>query len=418
MPISFTMFDNEIREFITSNFPNRASTKILDVGVGAAKYRQILYDYLLLDGVEVWEPNVTRYMLKQRYNRMFCDDIINLDPDLIGIYDLVIFGDVLEHLHVSDAQGVLSSCQGTVLVAIPYEYKQGMVLENKYEEHLQDDLTHKLFMERYPGFSVLIQNEHYGVYVRDYTTIEEQKKQPESKKMFVDPSVLKDVHLCIASPVGDGLVTIQYANSLANTTRAFAKWGIELALMNVSGHSIQAARNRIVSNFISDDRYTHLLMIDTDHGWEPENILRLLTMDKDIIGIIARKKVPQVEWAANIPGGDIEIVNGAMRLEEGIGTGFLMFKRKVFEKMFDVYSDLKIKHPDEDATSMQKATYYALFQWIIDKEGVERSEDLTFCKRWTKIGGEIWCDPSAAISHIGTYDYRGSISSIFKGISK
>ena len=272
-------------------------------------------------------------------------------------------------------------------------------------------------MERYPGFSVLVKNDQYGVYVRGHTTIEKTMKQPEQKQLIVDTSIFEDVNLLIATPSGSGSCTMEYAMSLAKTVKKFDELKIKTGLLMTSGHSVQAARNRLVSSFMSEKHFSHMIMIDTDHGWEPENILRLLAMDKDIIGIIARKKTPQVEWAANIPKGDIEIIDGAMKLDSGMGTGFLMFKRKVFAKMMENYPELKIPHPDEAADDLQKDNYYALFQWLIDKEGIERSEDLTFCQRWQDIGGEIWCDPGAAISHIGSYDYRGSVSSIFKGIA-
>ena len=120
MSISFTMFDNEIREFITSNFPNRTATKILDVGVGAGKFRQLLYDYVLLDGVEAWQSTIDQYYLRSRYNRLFAYRIQLLRKDYLQSYDLVIFGDVLEHMNVEEAQTGLNRCNGTVLIAVAY----------------------------------------------------------------------------------------------------------------------------------------------------------------------------------------------------------------------------------------------------------------------------------------------------------
>ena len=183
----------------------------------------------------------------------------------------------------------------------------------------------------------------------------------------------------------------------------------------VAGHSVQQGRNRLVAAFMADPSFTHLLFIDSDHGWHSNNVLRLLAMDHDMIGVIARKKTPEVQWAANIPD-EITIVNGAMSLgEDGeIGTGFMLIKRTVFEQMFEAYPDLKLDHPDEEqALPLENENYYILFQWLIE-DGVERSEDLTFCRRWKAIGGTIWADPNATISHIGVYDYRGSVSTLFR----
>jgi hypothetical protein len=37
-------------------------------------------------------------------------------------------------------------------------------------------------------------------------------------------------------------------------------------------------------------------------------------------------------------------------------------------------------------------------------------EDLTFCNKWRKIGGEIWVDHRLSIGHVGRHVYRGSIA--------
>jgi hypothetical protein len=114
----------------------------------------------------------------------------------------------------------------------------------------------------------------------------------------------------------------------------------------------------------------------------------------------------------------MSIEKGSLNLgEKGeIGTGFLMIKREVFQTMFDYYPELKLEHPDKEmALEGENENYYVLFQFLIGEDGVERSEDLTFCSRWKKTGGTIWADPNGTISHIGTYDYRGSVSTLFIG---
>ena len=40
------------------------------------------------------------------------------------------------------------------------------------------------------------------------------------------------------------------------------------------------------------------------------------------------------------------------------------------------------------------------------------SEDYTFCRRWQKIGGEIWLDPNTKLNHIGTYTFEGDVSKV------
>jgi hypothetical protein len=41
------------------------------------------------------------------------------------------------------------------------------------------------------------------------------------------------------------------------------------------------------------------------------------------------------------------------------------------------------------------------------------SEDYAFCRRWQKLGGEIWLDPLVKLDHIGHYTFNGNISKMF-----
>ena len=82
------------------------------------------------------------------------------------------------------------------------------------------------------------------------------------------------------------------------------------------------------------------------------------------------------------------------------------------EKMFAGFQEKKLKHPIPDSTPGERKNYYELFEFET-VDGVDVSEDLTFCKRWKELRGEIWCDPTAEISHIGTHDYRGPVSELF-----
>ncbi len=411
---SFNTFDNEIREFVLQNCPAK-DTPILDVGAGSGKFRKLLFDYTTIDAVEIHGPYIKEYNLKDMYNEVWHRNIMGMLQRLDD-YPLMILGDVLEHLVVFDAQILLRAFTGTVIVCIPYEYPQEAVNDNLYETHIQDDLTHEIFMDRYEGFKLLVHDDKYGVYVKGpgIKSID-ALKQPKINVWDVDKEQFKDVHLCIATPVSESC-SVAYTQSLATSMKRLTEMGIKCALAMVAGHSVQQARNRLVAAFMSNPEFTHLMFIDSDHGWKVQNILRLLAMDRDMIGVIARKKTPEVQWAANIPNGQLRIDRGALSLgEDGeIGTGFILIKRTVFEQMFVAYPELKIDHPDKEKVSQgERDSYYVLFQYFI-VGGVERSEDLTFCRRWKAIGGTIWADPNAAISHIGIYDFKGSVSTLFK----
>ena len=139
--------------WVKQNFPKGSTC--LDVGACDGKWFELLGDYLQMDGIEIFKPYIDKYHLKQKYKRCLNMDIADFEYEY---FDLIIFGDVIEHMSVEKAQKVISyamvRCKD-VLIGVPWRYIQGEVNGNKYEIHLQDDLTEELFHERYPGFEKL-----------------------------------------------------------------------------------------------------------------------------------------------------------------------------------------------------------------------------------------------------------------------
>lgn len=152
----------EIAAWIEEHFPLRS--EILDVGACDGKWRWMLAQYPYMDAVEIWKPNAEK--IAHAYRKMFPVDICLLEYDH---YDLVIFGDILEHLSVERAQKALEYAKAhadAVLVAVPFWYEQDAMGGNVFEVHVQPDLTPEVFAERYPGFEVLLRaKEDYCYYI-------------------------------------------------------------------------------------------------------------------------------------------------------------------------------------------------------------------------------------------------------------
>ena len=147
---SYDIGKAEVCAWIRANFPPDA--EILDVGACDGKWRKLLPEYKNMDAVEAWLPNAKQII--HMYREVWCADIANFKPKR---YDLIIFGDVIEHLEVREAQKVLETVECTdMIVAVPYLYPQGILYGNPYEIHRQPDLTAEVFAERYPGFEVLL----------------------------------------------------------------------------------------------------------------------------------------------------------------------------------------------------------------------------------------------------------------------
>lgn len=166
MPFSTQVFKRETIDFIKNKF-NRTST-ILDIGAGAGIYYDHLKDHFYkIDAVEVFEPYVEKYRLKEKYTNVFVQNVLDFD---FTYYDLIILGDVLEH--ISEEYGVklinrLYDKCNDLIIAIPYNSEQDTHFNNDFEKHLQTELTVNSFLEKYKGFKILASRYDYGVFIKD-----------------------------------------------------------------------------------------------------------------------------------------------------------------------------------------------------------------------------------------------------------
>ena len=162
MPSSMPILREETIGYINS-LP--VDLKIIDVGAGCGTYADALPDRIM-DAVEIYEPYITKFKLLSKYNEVFNVNI--RDFDCKG-YDLMIMGDVLEHLSVFDAQTYLDYAYNVVdyiVIVVPYQMKQGVYRGNGFERHLQDDLTEEVFLERYPQFKLLAGTDKFGLFIK------------------------------------------------------------------------------------------------------------------------------------------------------------------------------------------------------------------------------------------------------------
>lgn len=165
---SYDYGKTEIVEYIHKHF--KPGSTCLDVGACDGKWFYLVGDYLKMDAVEIFEPNVTANNLQDIYKGVYVCDIADYKYKW---YDLIIFGDVIEHMEVDKAQKVLEYAKQhckDLIIGVPFLYKQGALYGNEYERHIQSDLTAELFEERYGKYDVLYQVD--GVYCYYHAPVE------------------------------------------------------------------------------------------------------------------------------------------------------------------------------------------------------------------------------------------------------
>ena len=208
------------------------------------------------------------------------------------------------------------------------------------------------------------------------------------------------VHICM--PCYGGQLT-------ESTFMSFIKWantarqlGIDWTVETMTNESlISRARNTLTAKFLNTEGSTHLMFIDADIGWEPWHLLVLLDAQKDVIGGLYPMKSLPVKWCVNGIPGKAEDPNSNHVEVTKTGTGFLLMKREVFEKL-NGHPATKPFANDIGLPPELNPHMKTYFDTAV-REGRYYSEDWTFCENWRDLGGEVWVDKRILLRHTGTY---------------
>jgi hypothetical protein len=89
----------------------------------------------------------------------------------------------------------------------------------------------------------------------------------------------------------------------------------------------------------------------------------------------------------------------------------MLIKRQVFDKMIKAYPEDRIEqHTIVNGEAKITENMYNFFDTIHESDSKKYyGEDFGFCKKWTKIGGKCYCYIEDPITHIGEYQYSGSL---------
>jgi hypothetical protein len=170
----------------------------------------------------------------------------------------------------------------------------------------------------------------------------------------------------------------------------------------------------------------YLFWIDADIAFKAEDAIRMLEADKDVIGGIYPKK--EINWntvrQAALEGEEnlknftgsfvVNLIDAEPSITvpvdepcevSAIGTGFMLIKREVFEKL-KPHTQTFVS----DMNYMAGKEIYGFYLDPIDPESKRLlSEDYFFCHQWRKIGGKIYAAPWCRLGHMGTYLFEGGL---------
>ena len=113
----------------------------LDVGAGSGTYARLLRPIHrgYWQAVEVWDPYVERFGLLDLYDDVHVENVMATRHRLKHAPDLILLGDVVEHLELAEAFDVLQWAAATgkhTIVSVPIvHWPQGEIDGNHYETH-------------------------------------------------------------------------------------------------------------------------------------------------------------------------------------------------------------------------------------------------------------------------------------------
>lgn len=221
------------------------------------------------------------------------------------------------------------------------------------------------------------------------------------QQIQVNVDYLRTTRVHIMMPCYGGMLTESTFMSYIKWANTCRQLGIDWTMETMTNESlISRARNTLVAKFLNNPDSTHLMFVDADIGWEPWHLLVMLNRQVDVIGGLYPMKTLPVKWVVNGFEGAEEGPDGLQEVSK-TGTGFMLVKRDVFEKL-NAHPAVKPFNNDiglPKELDKHLRTYYD----TAVRENRYYSEDWTFCENWRDIGGKIWVDKRVLLRHTGTY---------------
>jgi hypothetical protein len=209
------------------------------------------------------------------------------------------------------------------------------------------------------------------------------------------------VHICM--PCYGGMLTESTFMSYIKWANTCRQLGIDWTMETMTNESlISRARNTLTAKFLHNKESTHLMFIDADIGWEPWHLLVMLNRDVDVIGGLYPMKSLPVKWCVNGFEGAEEGPDGLQEVSK-TGTGFMLIKRHVFEKL-DAHPATRPFINDIGLPAELNPYMKTYFDTAV-RENRYYSEDWTFCENWRDLGGKVWVDKRVLLRHTGTYTF-------------
>lgn len=199
-----------------------------------------------------------------------------------------------------------------------------------------------------------------------------------------------------------GYVDVATMGSVIDNIESLTNEGFNINLhFEVGCCYLPEARNNCVAKFL-ESRANYLCFIDSDLGFNPNSILKMVKFDKDIIcGAYPFKTGVEGFPIKVLTNNDltpcVEEATGLIKIEGG-PTGLMIIKKEVFQTLINKNPEWKTNRKTEKGNNI-----YAIFDtgMLFENDRNWYGEDYLFCYRAINAGYNIFCYPDINFLHIG-----------------
>jgi len=218
---------------------------------------------------------------------------------------------------------------------------------------------------------------------------------PSNKKVF------------LAIPAGTGSIDCTTVSSLISNLRTLADAGWDVTYADKPGDPyICQARNALVKRFLASD-CMDMIFIDSDVGFPPDALLKLLSHDVQVVGAAYPYKSEEVGYPVSVHcndqlqamfNPDTGLIYAAM-----VPTGLLRINRTVFNTFMEKHPSMIGKDAltgDVEWKFFQTGFLFGSREWW--------GEDTAFCKYCHQDKIQVWLEPNLSMQHTGRHTFRGN----------
>lgn len=220
-------------------------------------------------------------------------------------------------------------------------------------------------------------------------------------------------------PAGTRSMLADTAHAIYNLASSLTQAGITHGFQWTACSDITELRNFALTRWYDTEKgASHLLMIDSDMGFDHKMVMDMLAFDKPVTGCIyIKRQYPATPIGAILTGKETtdDVDHGFIKVGS-VGAGVLLIKREAIDKMIVRYPEMvdstgfhQVVEPLKAMNVHRLIRAFDPVQFPVGHpfapNGGRLSEDLSFCYRWRECGGDVWANVAYPVHHVGLHSY-------------